>query len=826
MISQNCIRWRLSEIMRMKHIIAFVALILAAPIFAQEFDPSKVRSVTCESGEFDCGFTPPTKAEYEAIPLADSTQVAHRGLPTKADLSPQMPPIGSQGQQNSCVAWATGYAVRSYQENKERKWGFDPPFAGGSGTKVFSPSYIYNQINGGQDKGSVIENALALTINQGTATWQAMPYTDKDYKKQPSTAQKSAAASFKTRSYRRIPSEDLNALKAEIAGGNPIIFGMGIDDAFYNLNDKKSKVYDETYGQFYGGHAMVLVGYDDAKVSDKGHKGAFKIFNSWGKGWGENGYGWVSYKQWVAGQPWSYVLYDKVDSNGDDIPPSSETEIEQTDEGANLSPPAQVAASKGSFSDKVVINWSKVNGAIVYLVIRSVASGNDYDVIGNTTELTYSDTAIQQDVAYKYRVVAAATETNYSDPNLSPEAQGYAKKSATASKPGKVLGLRGVASQGGIDLTWTPTASADKYSIARWDPSRKVWRALSSSTTNSFTDTNPIANTKNAYAISAANGAGQGAWSDSVSVAVAGKTERPSAPSQLSATMGQYKNKIILNWKGVPGAKKYIIYRYDYGSEKWVGPYASNSTTYTDSGSAVASGETFAYSVAAQNEAGLGEYSEYAYGKANPNAARAGLIDAPKNLSGTVNQNAKTVTLTWSPVAKAAEYYIYRKKKDSTDDGYVATIPKGKTSYSEKIPTDDGALYFYTVTAKDEYGESAKSNSAPAFINAKREVVKQRFIPGEGLERFVGQWKSRYWDGKGAPVNVTIDLTSQGAKFTGVLKFGSSTKTFTGTYATGSDSIEVDGLTMILYPAQDLAVVETDSALLSPQEFKLSFTKQ
>ena len=38
----------------------------------------------------------------------------------------------------------------------------------------------------------------------------------------------------------------------------------------------------------YGGHAICLCGYDDTK-------GAFRFKNSWGPGWGDKGYAWLSY---------------------------------------------------------------------------------------------------------------------------------------------------------------------------------------------------------------------------------------------------------------------------------------------------------------------------------------------------------------------------------------------------------------------------------------------------------------------------------------------------------------------------------------------------
>jgi hypothetical protein len=41
----------------------------------------------------------------------------------------------------------------------------------------------------------------------------------------------------------------------------------------------------------FGGHAMCVIGYDDRLEG-----GAFQIMNSWGREWGENGIGWIRYR--------------------------------------------------------------------------------------------------------------------------------------------------------------------------------------------------------------------------------------------------------------------------------------------------------------------------------------------------------------------------------------------------------------------------------------------------------------------------------------------------------------------------------------------------
>jgi C1A family cysteine protease len=49
------------------------------------------------------------------------------------------------------------------------------------------------------------------------------------------------------------------------------------------------------------GHSMLAVGYDDAR-------NAFRVQNSWGRGFGEACYAWVSYEFWTRNVQVGYVI--------------------------------------------------------------------------------------------------------------------------------------------------------------------------------------------------------------------------------------------------------------------------------------------------------------------------------------------------------------------------------------------------------------------------------------------------------------------------------------------------------------------------------------
>ena len=213
----------------------------------------------------------------DRIPVADSAFIRHRGLPSSVDLAPHFPVPGSQGNQGSCVGWATTYALKTYHEKRKRNWDLGaPPQSGGNGEHVFSPAWTYNQINGGRDRGAHIPHALELLISKGAAPWSAMPYNVKDYRSQPSAEARRIAAQYRAKGYEQVPIHNVDALKAELARGNPMAIGV------YTGPDRRAccrngDIFDHFTTGKYAGHAMVLVGYDDRKVSPLGHRGALKL---------------------------------------------------------------------------------------------------------------------------------------------------------------------------------------------------------------------------------------------------------------------------------------------------------------------------------------------------------------------------------------------------------------------------------------------------------------------------------------------------------------------------------------------------------------------
>ncbi|MBU45224.1 MAG: hypothetical protein CMN76_18575 [Spirochaetaceae bacterium] len=795
------------------------ALLFSSVLFAEPgFDPSSVRPSGCDGNQMDCGYNPTAPAAMRSVPLAPSTQIRHRGLPSSVDLSSRMPPVGNQGRQGSCVAWAVAYAAKSYQEHVERNWQYDSPVRGGSGQRVFSPAYVYNQINGGRDNGSVIDDAMRVAVQQGIAPWAAMPYNEGDYRRQPSSGARQQAQSFKAKSFKRIPYHNLDAVKAELSSGNPVVFGVPVDDAFYNL--RAGQVYDRKGGQNYGGHAMTLVGYDDNKRSPNGDVGAFKLINSWGTQWGDRGYGWISYRMWKQLNPYIMVMYDVQESNPSPGPgPGPNPGPEQSDK---IQPPANVSASRGTYSDRVEISWSAVSGAVVYVVFRAEPGGQGFEEIAYAETTVHSDTTVQPGVSYKYLVIAVASEDNYSDPEQSRIVEGFAQAGGT-SAPTKVTGLdaslRAVAGVS-VALNWNTVSGANRYQIARYNAATESWSVIGTSTSPAYNDSNPGRNTITAYAVRAINSKGAGEWSEPVQINLPGQATKPEKPGSVQASRGIYNDRIELEWSAVPGATHYGLFRYDYGRKVWEGPQTIRSNRFTDRDGNVKSGRWFAYVVVAANEAGNSAYSQPALGRANPNAQRAGLILPPPN-NVRSSMTGETVRIDWDAVKGASEYYVFRTQvrgkgfldaMTGSDYEYVASVPAGKTSFSEKVPGKPGDLFFYVIRTKSDLGgESENSDKVSAYRNPEVVQKKHRFMPGTGLQRFTGDWKGEFFDGKMRPVEVTISADQD--RFTVSMKTDGGTSRFSGRYAAKSDVLEAGSIRILADEQDGILYLESDESV-------------
>lgn len=251
---------------------------------------------TLSAQRYETGLVFVDPAVYQGIPLASTPLMGN--LPSSADLSSYFPAPGNQGQQASCVGWAVAYALKGYQERRERGW------QANTSAELFSPAFIYNQIRRSADcrGGTSFVDALNLLRRDGVATMQDFPYSEQVCSSTPDASVKQKARPFAIADWRRVNTQDETEVKTNIAAGFPVLIAMMVDVPFMQL---RSGIYRQYSGIDLGGHAMVAIGYDDERA-------AFKVINSWGGEWGDGGFGWISYIAFRQAVREGYVAQDII----------------------------------------------------------------------------------------------------------------------------------------------------------------------------------------------------------------------------------------------------------------------------------------------------------------------------------------------------------------------------------------------------------------------------------------------------------------------------------------------------------------------------------
>jgi C1A family cysteine protease len=83
----------------------------------------------------------------------------------------------------------------------------------------------------------------------------------------------------------------MDSMKGCLADGYPIVFGFTVYESFEGQDVAQTGVVPMpgVSESVLGGHCVVVVGYDDSKDW-------FIVRNSWGTGWGDQGYCYMPYQ--------------------------------------------------------------------------------------------------------------------------------------------------------------------------------------------------------------------------------------------------------------------------------------------------------------------------------------------------------------------------------------------------------------------------------------------------------------------------------------------------------------------------------------------------
>lgn len=230
-------------------------------------------------------YTPSTSylTKQEAIKQKQQGIPTPNILPNQIDLREYFPAVRSQGKFGTCVPFATT-ALREYYIAKD---------AGARGTDItyLSPSYIYYP-NGPKD-GMYFGSAFQILKQEGVPPeterlYDLNPENTNQFKEPLTSLQQKNAVPYKISSYQAIRQANMIAdIKQAVANQDPVLVGIHVYPNF-DATPTSGIVPPVTEKKSRGGHALVVVGYDETNQW-------FIVRNSWGTKFGDQGYAYMHY---------------------------------------------------------------------------------------------------------------------------------------------------------------------------------------------------------------------------------------------------------------------------------------------------------------------------------------------------------------------------------------------------------------------------------------------------------------------------------------------------------------------------------------------------
>ena len=199
-------------------------------------------------------------------------------LPPSIDLRNQCPTVYDQGQLGSCTANGIGGAIQ-FDRMKQK---LTPDFVPSRLFIYYNERVIEHTVN--SDSGAMIRDGVKSVSKQGVCPETDWPYDITQFAKKPPTNCYKEALQYKAVQYQRLL-QNVNQLKGCLASGYPFVFGFTVYDSFESQTVAQTGIVPMpgSAEQVLGGHCVVAVGYDDSQQR-------FVIRNSWGTGWGMQGY--------------------------------------------------------------------------------------------------------------------------------------------------------------------------------------------------------------------------------------------------------------------------------------------------------------------------------------------------------------------------------------------------------------------------------------------------------------------------------------------------------------------------------------------------------
>jgi C1A family cysteine protease len=191
------------------------------------------------------------------------------------------PELSEQGDIDSCVpsCISTIYYYNTFKQGNHLNFRISRLFL------YYNVRKIYNELS--DDGGSRIIDCIEILKKTGVPPEIVHPYHEKLIYKKPNKLSVKLAKYCRLLEFKELNKHEI---KNNLLINNLIICGIKIYENFNNQDtiENGQVIMPSDDEEILGGHSIVIVGYDEEKKN-------YIFLNSWGKSWGDEGFGYIPY---------------------------------------------------------------------------------------------------------------------------------------------------------------------------------------------------------------------------------------------------------------------------------------------------------------------------------------------------------------------------------------------------------------------------------------------------------------------------------------------------------------------------------------------------